>query len=362
MPMIPSNWVLHDYLQVNGGAERVVTTLARELPNFELAVSGIYADFRGTGELTGAKTLVIGRFTGWLPRIPRALLAFTQNHAFLRSAECVIYSGVYAPLAVANQAIGRKIYYCHTAPRFAFDREDLTVCSFPGFLRPFLRQAISKYRSSYLEAVRSMDVIITNSCHVRERLLRQTGVNAQVIYPPIDTKVFRFLGQEDYYLSVGRLEPKKRVDRIVKAFLNMPDKKLVVASGGSELNKLKALVNQAPNIQFSGWVDRYTLARMIGNAIAVIYVPWDEDFGMSAVEAMAAGKPVIGVDEGGLRESVIDGDTGILLASDPEPQDIVDAILRLPPNVAAEMRSACEQRAQSFSEARFVSAFKKCIP
>ena len=83
---------------------------------------------------------------------------------------------------------------------------------------------------------------------------------------------------------------------------------------------------------------------------------------MSAVEAMAAGKPVIGVDDGGLSESVIDGDTGILLASDPEPQDIVDAILRLPPNVAAEMRSACEQRAQSFSEARFVSAFKKCIP
>lgn len=359
--MTRSKWILHDYLQVNGGAERVAITLARELPDFELGVSGVYKDFKGTGDLTGVKPLMVGRLTGWLPRIPRALFAFMQDHAFLHTAECVIYSGVYAPLAVASQAIGRKIYYCHTPPRFAFDREDLTVCRFHGLLKPALEKAISMYRSSYLSAVRSMDIVITNSYHVRERLQNQTGVDSKVIYPPIDTRGFRFLGQHDYYLSVGRLEPNKRVDRIVHAFLSMPDKKLVVASGGSALNALKALANGARNIHFTGWLDHQGLAQMVGNAIAIVYVPWDEDFGMSAVEAMAAGKPVIGVDEGGLRESVIDGNTGILLTSDPEPDAIVHAVMRLPANVAAEMRSACEIRAQDFSESRFVSAFKECI-
>jgi glycosyltransferase involved in cell wall biosynthesis len=338
-----------------------VISLASGLPGFTLGVSGIYPDFSSSGDLQGLLPQTPGRLANWLPRIPRALLCFSRAWLVPQSAACVIYSGIYAPLAVSRQSQGQRIYYCHTPPRFAFDRQPEYLLRVPALLRVPLRWAIGSYRAAYLDALRSMDMVVVNSEHVRERLLAQTGIRARVIYPPIDTGVFRFIAQQDYYLSVGRLEPNKRIERIVQAFLGMPDKKLVVASGGSLLPALKAMAAGAANIRFVGWQQEQALAHLVGNAIAVIYVPMDEDFGMSAVEAMAAGKPVIGVDEGGLRESIVPGQTGILLPADPAPEAIATAIGQLTPAIAASMREACEVRARDFSRARFLSAFAEII-
>lgn len=354
------NWVVHDYLQVNGGAERLAVTLARNLPDCRLAVSGIHPAFAESGNIAGVDLEVLG--AGWLPRIPRALRAFTRrNHVFLGVAECVIYSGIYAPLAVIAQAGGKRVYYCHTPPRFAFDEQDEYLRRVPAAARATLRLAIAMYRRAYLSAIHAMDVVVANSMHVRERLRAQAGVEARVVYPPVDTRRFRFLGQQDYYLSVARLEPYKRVDRIVRAFLSMPQRNLVVASGGSQLEALKALAGGATNIRFTGWIDDAVMARLVGDAIAVIYVPRNEDFGISAVEAMAAGKPVIGVDAGGLRESIIDERTGVMLEPDPGYEAIAAAVGRMTAGLAARMRSACEERARIFSEAAFVSAFGELV-
>ena len=357
----PVRRVLYDFLQVNGGAERLVITLACGLPGFTLGVSGIYPAFSTTGDLHGLLPQTPGWLVNWLPRIPRALLCFSRAWLVPQSSVCVVYSGVYAPLAVSQQVCCKRIYYCHTPPRFAFDRQSEYLLRLPLVLRGPLRWAIGRYRAAYLRAVRSMDVVVVNSVHVRERLMAQTGVCAMVIYPPIDTDVFGYISQQDYYLSVGRLEPNKRIDRIVRAFLNMPEKNLVVASGGSQFSALQALAAGAENIRFVGWQDEETLAGLVGNAIAVIYVPKDEDFGMSAVEAMAAGKPVIGVDEGGLRESLIPGKTGILLPADPSPEAIVMAVRQLSPAIAVSMREACEARASYFSRTRFLAAFAEII-
>lgn len=357
-----SRWVLHDYLQVNGGAERLVIALANGLQGFALGVSGIYPAFRESGDCGRLQPQVLGAaHLRLLPRIPRALATFTQPPAALRAAQQVIYSGLYAPLAAPRQAHGQRIYYCHTPPRFAFDQNERYLARAPAVARPALRLAIERYRQAYLHALQRMDRVLTNSLHVRERLLEQTGIAAEVVYPPIDTAAFRFLGQQGYYLSLGRLEPNKRIDRIVRAFLGMPDKQLVVASGGSQLAALKALANGAPNIRFAGWLDEAALAQLVGNAIAALYVPQDEDFGMSAVEAMAAGKPLIGVDEGGLRESVVDQRTGFLLPADPSVKTIADAVGRMTAPLALSMRPACEARAAEFSQARFLDAFKKII-
>jgi glycosyltransferase involved in cell wall biosynthesis len=355
------NWVLYDYLQVNGGAERLAITLANSLPGFSLGVSGIYEAFAETGDLNGVVPVVPGAPVCWLPRIPRALVTFSLGYLAIEHANCVIYSGAYAPLAVKRQARGKRIYYCHTPPRFAFDRQDEYLQRAPALFRPALRLAIWRYRRAYLKSLRVMDVVLVNSHHVRDRLARETGIEAQVVYPPIDLAGFRFLGQEDYYLSVGRLEPNKRIDLIIGAFRAMPDKKLLVASGGSEFARLKALAAGAPNIAVLGWQSQAGMARLIGNAIAVIYIPSDEDFGMSAVEAMAAGKPVIGVDEGGLRESIIDGKTGIMLHSGPDIPALCAAITELTAEAAANMRLACESRAREFSVERFMSAFRALI-
>lgn len=354
------NRVVQDYLQVNGGAERLVIMLASGL-GFDLGVSGVYPGFSSTGDLKGVTPHLPGKLLTCLPRIPRALAAFSQGMLLPADPDCIIYSGIYAPLAVCGQARGKRILYCHTPPRFAFDREAEYLHRVPRLMRPALRLCIHRYRNAYVKSIRAMDVVVTPSLHVQARLEALTGVRAEVIYPPVDIERFRFIDQQDYYLSVGRLESHKRIDRIVRAFLRMPDKQLVVAAGGSQLQALRALAGGAANVRFVGWQDEKRLATLTGHAIAVLYVSRDEDFGMSAVESMAAGKPVIGVDEGGLRESIVDGQTGILLPPDPSSDAIAAAVERMPASVALGMRAACECRARAFSHQCFLTAFEDLL-
>lgn len=357
----PHHWVVHDYLQVHGGAERLVLILARGLPGWGLAVSGVYPAFARSADLHGVHAVVLTQWLRLWPRVLRALLTFYFPIKLLRTAQTVVYSGIYAPLAVRHQRVGLKAMYCHTPPRFAFDRQEQYVGRSPLLFRPLLRLGIALYRRAYLQSLAKMDLILTNSEHVRQRLRTLTGFDSKVIYPPIATAQFKWQGTGDYYLSLGRLERLKRVDRIVQAFLAMPDKKLVVASGGSEQMRLLALAQGAPNIEFTDWLDDRQLQQKLGHAIATLYIPEDEDFGMSAVESMAAGKPVITVAQGGLLETQIDGKTGLLLPPNPSPQDIAQAVQWLTPERALAMRTACEQRASEFTIDQFLDAFQRSI-
>jgi glycosyltransferase involved in cell wall biosynthesis len=103
------------------------------------------------------------------------------------------------------------------------------------------------------------------------------------------------------------------------------------------------------------------LLDLVGNAIATIYLPRDEDFGMSPVESMAAGKPVIGVAEGGLLETIAQGETGILLPPDFSDEDLIDAVRQMTAERALAMRSSCEVRARNFTREKFVSAMREVI-
>ncbi|MBN2702197.1 MAG: glycosyltransferase, partial [Methylothermaceae bacterium] len=121
------------------------------------------------------------------------------------------------------------------------------------------------------------------------------------------------------------------------------------------------LAEGASNIQFVGWVDDEGLRCLIGRAVATIYLPRDEDFGMSPVESMAAGKPVIGVAEGGVLETVVDGKTGILLPPDPSPEAVCQAVKRLGPVRARTMREACEIRARRFDRQVFLDRMRRLV-
>ena len=196
---------------------------------------------------------------------------------------------------------------------------------------------------------------------MQKRLDEQLGIKSNVVYPPVNIEKYKWNSQNNYYLSLGRLEPNKRVDRIVQAFINMPDKRLIVASGGSQIQKLKRMAAGSENISFINWSSEVDLVELIGNAIACIYIPQDEDFGMSAVESMSAGKPIIGVAEGGLLETVIDNHTGFLLSPNPTVEEICAAVKRMCPSVSLAMRSFCEARALKFSEERFVDHISSYI-
>jgi glycosyltransferase involved in cell wall biosynthesis len=297
-------------------------------------------------------------FTRPMGRIPEAIFCFRHRTAFLKDAESVLYSGFYAPFAVPQQRQGRRVHYCSTPPRFAYDMREFYLDRLVPPARPAAVAFFDHIRRQYEASVARMDVVIANSQNVRGRLRKFLGVDAHVVNPPIDTERYRWIEPGEYFVSLARLTEYKRVEVIVRAFLRMPDRKLVVASGGPQEPYLRKLAADARNILFTGWLSEAGLADLIGRARAAIYVPRDEDFGMSPVEAMSAGKPVIGVAEGGLLETVVDGQTGFLVAAPPTVESVVEAVTRLTADRALAMRDACEARARLFSKALFLERMK----
>jgi glycosyltransferase involved in cell wall biosynthesis len=304
------NIILHDYFESLEGGGRLSSVLAQGL-SMDLGYGFASNKHPFINNLTQQNLNAYSIIPLW--KQFKLARAFTNRTKFLESYATVIYSGFYTPLAIKNHLNGRNILYCHTPPRFIYDQKEFYFSRLPTALHPLLHSFINYLQPRYENAIANMDGLIANSENVAKRIQHYLGKPATVIYPPCDTQHFRWRGQKKYYLSMGRLDPLKRIDLIIKAFLKMPDKQLVITSGGTELQKLQKLANQAHNIHFTGWVDDTKLAKLVGESIATLYLAKDEDFGMSPLESMAAGKPVIGVAEGGLLETIIPNKTGFLL-------------------------------------------------
>lgn len=349
--------VLHDYFEALEGGGRLSSILARELGGamgygFAQKQHVFLQNIQQQHDLHAFSRIPLWR--QW-----RLAQAFQTRTAFAQNYTTVIYSGFYSPLAVTQHHQGRNILYCHTPPRFIYDQRDFYLRSLSAPLRPLLQQFIHYLQPRYEQAAQQMDLIVANSDNIRRRLQHYLGLDAQVVYPPCDISAYRWQPPQDYYLSLGRHDPLKRIDLIIKTFLQMPEKRLVIASGGAETLKLKQLAAQAKNIEFVGWLDDAALQQLIGQAIATIYIPQAEDFGMSPVESMAAGKPVIGVADGGLIETIVPQQTGLLLPAKPSAEDLSAAVEQLDKSAAVAMRVACESRAAVFSQAHFLQKMRE---
>jgi glycosyltransferase involved in cell wall biosynthesis len=211
-------------------------------------------------------------------------------------------------------------------------------------------------KKSFLNSIQYVDHFLCNSNNVKERIRAYTGKEATVVYPPVEVESYKYISQGDYYLSTARLEDHKRVELIIKAFMKMPDKKLVVASGGSQENMLKKLAKGFNNITFTGWIDKEQLVDIMGRCIASVYIPIDEDFGISPVESMAAGKPVIGVNEGGLKETIIHEKTGLLISGEVTLDKVIKSVQIMDAQYAYTLKQRCIERAQKFNTNTFVES------
>lgn len=351
--------ILHDYFETAEGGGRLCLTLSQAYqadlcygfkashhPFFQNAhVCCRQYDLRSASRIPLLRQL-------------RLIHAFRNKTSFLKNYRHAIYSGFYSPLAINNHHCGVNIYYCHTPPRFMYDQRDFYSSRLTFWQRHLLRWFVEYFKPLYEAAIAPMDIIIANSENVRSRIRTYLGKDALVVYPPCDTESFTWRGQADFYLSTARLDPLKRVDLIIEAFIRMPDKKLIVTSEGNEYARLKKLAGQRENILFTGLVTEEKLRELTGNAIATIYIPRNEDFGMSPVESMSAGKPVIAVREGGLMETVVHGETGFLLLPELTKEELINAVSALTPTHALQMRRACEERAQLFSKNLFLDKIR----
>lgn len=349
--------LLYDFMLVPGGAERVTLHALEQHPDWSLITACVdhsaFADDELPVQRMKSLTTLSGN-PGW--QAIKALRAFERARPSLTSFERVLFSGVYAPTAVEDRVSGGNYYYCHTPPRFAYDLADWYRQRTPAWQRPALSWLAVRVRDHFFNAMAKMDRIAANSYTVRERLKHHVGINqVKVIYPPVATAEWNWIDQEGFYLSTARLEPYKRVDLVIEAFKAMPKANLVITSGGSQEFALRKMAAGHDNIRFTGWCSDQELKHLTGRCRATIYLAKDEDFGMSPVESMAAGKPVIAAAEGGLKETVVHEETGFLIEPDQvkKPQSLIDAINLLGSKQALGMREACEMRAADFDSTVF---------
>jgi glycosyltransferase involved in cell wall biosynthesis len=350
--------VLHDYFGIRGGGERLILSLCEGI---KADLCTAYWTDNSYPRPPGLKIRVLTDKVPTGAKIFYLKRLFLHHTEFLKEYDICIYSGQASIYAAQNHDCGRNIYYCHTPPRYIFDQKAFYRSRYRWWLRPFFELLMAYLGHSYMSCIRNMDDVLANSNNVKGRLQKYLGIESQVIYPPIDIIGFRWQSQGDYYLSTARLDPLKRVNMIIAAFKLLPGKKLVVISGGSEEDKLRELAQDSPNIQITGWQSDEQIRDWVGNAIATIYLPVDEDFGMSPVESLAAGKPVIGVAEGGLLETVQHGKTGVLLPKQLTVNEIVKAVRFMDRDVALSLRESCEGSAKKFSQEKFIEAMKAVL-
>lgn len=301
--------LVHDYLYVYGGAERVLEHVHHEWPAAPVYTL-LYVHERLPTSFRGMDVR-----TTWVDALParvqlQRVYAMLQPVAFgrlrLRDAEHVLSLASFGAKAVAAPRGGRHVCYCYTPPRFLWgpysgiERERL-----PCVVRAVTRVLEAALRRWDWAAAQRVDRFITQSHYVAERIARVYGRPAEVIPPPVDVERFAQVQplDEGYFLIVSRFEAYKRIDLAIEACKRRRMPLRIVGTGVDEA-RLRRLAAGADTIRFLGPVPD---AEMVGHLAGcrALLLPGEEDFGLIAVEAQAAGKAVIAYGAGGALETVI---------------------------------------------------------
>jgi glycosyltransferase involved in cell wall biosynthesis len=311
--------LVHDFFIQDGGAERCAIEFARLLPRADVRTS--FFDTGRFGDRIDPRRVrvwPIQRLVGPTERF-RSLLPLYPLYfggLDLTDYDIVLSSSVAFSKAVRTRTDACHVSYVYTPIRYAWDLDTyLSNSSLPLPARLAAKAVRSSLRRWDMRTRLRPDRLVAISYTVRDRIERLWRRDAEVIYPPVDTSDFQLGDRDDgYYVIASRLLSYRRVDVAVRACTDL-GRELVVIGEGPERKRLEALAG--PSVRFAGRVARAELIKIVRRSHAYL-VPGIEDFGIAPVEAMAAGKPVIARRGGGLRETVIHGETGILYdGSDP---------------------------------------------
>jgi glycosyltransferase involved in cell wall biosynthesis len=301
--------LVHDWLTGMRGGEKVLEAFCRLLPG-----APIYTLMHVPGKVSPRieshpihtsfiqqMPLSASRYRHYLPLFPRAVegLRLPPVDLVLSTSHCVA-KGVRAPVGALH------VSYVHTPMRYVWDLYDAYFGPGKGGLArhvmPLFRKGLQRWD---VRTAGRVDHFIANSSHVAKRIKRHYNRDSVVIHPPVDTGRFAPAAQvEDYYLVVSALVPYKRVDLAVEA-CGALGRRLKVVGIGPEEERLKDLAG--PKVEFLGWQPQSALPGLYARAKAMIF-PGEEDFGITPVESMAAGRPVVAFGRGGALETVVGPD------------------------------------------------------
>lgn len=359
--------LVHDYIKEYGGAERVLETLHEIWPKAPVFTTVYLPKFLGPHKERFSKWDIRTSFLQLIPFKGKLISPFRiiaprifKSWNFSRYDVVIVSAtGAYTPNLI-NKGKAVQISYCHTPPRYLYGYPTARNWKNNVIVRIFGEIANHFLRMTDFEAAQNVDYFIANSKEVAARIEKFYRRDSTVIYPPVEIPV---TGQSSaikyrgYYVTGGRLARPKRIDLAVKVCtkLKLPLKVFgkEFAGYGEELRKMAG-----PTVEFLGEISDEEKFRLMAGAKAFIFPAEFEDFGITPVEAMAVGTPVIALRSGGVKESIIEGKTGVFF-DEPTVESLASAVSKLE---RSKIKSEdCIAQAKKFSKERFIREIKNFV-
>lgn len=355
--------IVHEFFNKIGGAERTLLCMLDALKDFDVEVFILQADTKlVTRYLKNYKVNLswinkLPRFLSsksriWIGLYPRIIESFDFS-----KFDCVISSSNSFAHGVVTNSNTKQITYYHSPCRYIWDwkNEYEKENNFGFFKKLIIRILLHKQRQWDFLAAQRADLILANSKTVKARINKYYKRVSQVLYPPVNIGQGQVIQKKsNYYLLASTHTPYKKIDLAIRAF-NQLGLTLKIAGSGKDTPRLKKLAKN--NVEFLGFVSDEKLWDLMKHAKAFIF-PGIEDFGITPVEAMGRGCPVIAKNAGGLTETVLNNKTGFLYDGTVESLKII--VRDFESNNTINFND-CVSRAEIFSETTFQENFKKII-
>jgi glycosyltransferase involved in cell wall biosynthesis len=359
--------IVHDWLVVSGGAEKVLKNIIECFPKADIFSLVDFLEDRDCVKGKSVNTSFIQklpmarkRYRAYLPLMPIAIEQLDlSGYDLVISSSHAVAKGV---LTGPNQI---HISYVHSPIRYAWDLQHqyLNEAHLNTGIKSMMARVLLHYiRGWDSRSANGVDHLLANSQFIARRIKKTYQREATVIYPPVDLANMSMCMQKDnYYVTASRMVPYKRIDLIVRAFSQTPERRLVVIGDGPEMKKIKAVAGA--NVTLLGHQPFDALVDHLRRARAFVFAA-EEDFGISVVEAQACGTPVIAFGRGGALETVIglplERPTGVFFG-EQTPESLLAAVSRFERNVGLFDPRACRRNAERFSSENFRAALTEFI-
>jgi len=362
--------IVHEWLESYAGSERTMEQLLLAFPEADLfsLVDFLPDDQRfflhgHKPRLSFIQKLPFARkkFRNYLPLFPLAVEQYD-----LSSYDIVISNSHAFSKGVLVGPKQLHISHCCSPIRYAWDLRDqyLQEAGITKGLKSWvIRLVLSKIRIWDAISAQSVDEYVAISHFIAARIKKFYRRDSVVLYPPVEIDSFTLSEQkEDFYLAASRQVPYKRIDIIVEAFKQMPNRKLVVIGDGSEAKKIAKIAENCPNIQLMGYQPFAVMKEKMQKAKAFLFAA-KEDFGIIVLEAQACGTPVLAFGEGGALETVIDSDhkrTGYLF-NEQTPESVIAAVDRFEREGGTIKAADCRANAERFAPEIFRDKIRRFV-